>query len=470
MLRERARFFGKLVVLTDFLLAFASYAFSRIILRARYNMPVGAMPFEARSMAVLISITFVCLYLNNVYGSIRRKTYSVIAKEVIAAHFQAATLAAILIFVFKLTYISRQLVLGYFLSSMFLITARRITMKFVLGSIRVKGYNLYNVLIVGTTRYGKLFARLLSDYNYLGYRVFGFLSTDGQDVGKPVRWTDNTVIGGFKDIDGILKNNPIDEVVFAVTDKDTSYLHEALLICEEYGVKMSILPAFFSLRFADMRIEEVGDTNLISFSTQRSAPMQRALKQVIDTLASAVLLIVSSPLMAAIAVAVKLDSEGPVFFVQERCGLNGRVFRFLKFRSMHKDAEEHKGELRGYNDMSGPIFKMRNDPRVTRVGKWLRKYSLDELPQLINVLKGDMSLVGPRPPVPSEVERYERWQRRRLSVKPGITCRWQVSGRNGIDFKDWMKLDLKYIDSWSLKQDIGLLLKTIPAVIKGSGM
>ena len=433
-------------------------------------MPVGAMPFEARSMAVLIFFTFICLYLNGVYSSIRRKTYATITKEVIVAHFQAATLAAILIFVLKLTATSRQLVLGYFLGSMFLITARRITMKLVLRSIRVRGYNLYNVLIVGTTRYGKMFARLLSDYNYLGYRVFGFLSTDEEDTGKPVRWTGNTVIGGFKDIDGILKNNPIDEVVFAVTGKDMSYLHDALLICEEYGVKMSILPAFFNLRFADMRLEEVGDTNLISFSTQKIAPMQRALKQVIDTTASAVMLILLSPLMAAIAVAIKLGSKGPVLFVQERCGLNGRVFKFLKFRSMHQDAEERKSELLEYNDMSGPIFKMKNDPRVTRVGKWLRKYSFDELPQLINVLKGDMSLVGPRPPVPSEVERYERWQRRRLSVKPGITCRWQVSGRNNIDFEEWMKLDLKYIDSWSLRQDIGLLLKTIPAVIRGSGM
>ncbi|MHB8174213.1 MAG: sugar transferase, partial [Nitrospirota bacterium] len=319
-------------------------------------------------------------------------------------------------------------------------------------------------------RFGKLFARLLAEYNYLGYRVFGFLSMDEQDLGKPVRWTDGKVIGGFNDIDRVLENNPIDEVVFAVTDKDTSYLHGALLICEEYGVKMSILPVFFNLRFADLRLEKVGDIKLITFATQKGAPLQRTVKQAIDTLASAVMLLLLSPFMAGIAVAIKLDSRGPVFFVQERCGLNGRVFKFLKFRSMHADAEERKKELLKYNDMSGPIFKMRKDPRVTRVGRWLRKYSFDELPQLINVLKGDMSLVGPRPPVPSEVAKYERWQRRRLSVKPGITCQWQVSGRNSIDFEDWMKLDLKYIDNWSLMQDFDLLLKTIPAVIKGDGM
>jgi lipopolysaccharide/colanic/teichoic acid biosynthesis glycosyltransferase len=165
------------------------------------------------------------------------------------------------------------------------------------------------------------------------------------------------------------------------------------------------------------------------------------------------------------AIAVKLDSDGPVFFKQNRVGLNGRIFSMYKFRSMFKDAEQRKRELQNLNQMTGPVFKIKNDPRVTRVGRVIRKLSIDELPQLLNVLNGDMSLVGIRPPLPEEVHNYEPWQRRRLSMKPGITCLWQINGRNKVDFKEWIKMDLDYIDNWSLKLDLKILLRTIPAVL-----
>jgi len=178
---------------------------------------------------------------------------------------------------------------------------------------------------------------------------------------------------------------------------------------------------------------------------------------------------VLSPLLAAIALAIKLTSPWPVLFAQLRSGLNGRVFKFYKFRTMVENAEELKKDLEHRNEMSGPVFKIKDDPRVTRLGRILRKYSLDELPQLFNVLRGDMSLVGPRPPIPAEVVKYERWQRRRLSMKPGLTCFWQIGGRNEIDFGDWMTMDLRYIDNWSFRLDVIILLKTIPVVLFGRG-
>jgi len=176
-------------------------------------------------------------------------------------------------------------------------------------------------------------------------------------------------------------------------------------------------------------------------------------------------LILISPVLLVTTIAIRIDSSGPILFRQKRVGLNGRIFTFYKFRSMVRDAEEVRKKIEHLNEMSGPVFKIKNDPRLTRVGRFIRKYSIDELPQLFNVLKGDMSLVGIRPPIPEEVEKYEGWQRRRLSMKPGITCIWQVNGRNKVDFEQWMRMDLSYIDNWSHKLDFELLLKTIPAVI-----
>lgn len=194
------------------------------------------------------------------------------------------------------------------------------------------------------------------------------------------------------------------------------------------------------------------------------------IKRILDFIVSGILLLVLLPALFFIAILIKLDSRGPVFFTQRRVGLNGRMFTLLKFRSMVINAEELLEKLRERNEMQGPVFKIANDPRITRVGGFLRKYSLDELPQLWNVLKGDMSLVGPRPPLPEEVSHYKRKQRKRLSMRPGLTCIWQVSGRNEIpDFEEWARLDLEYINTWSLKQDFVLLLKTIPAVMLGTG-
>jgi exopolysaccharide biosynthesis polyprenyl glycosylphosphotransferase len=207
----------------------------------------------------------------------------------------------------------------------------------------------------------------------------------------------------------------------------------------------------------------------LAFSTVPTDSLALLVKRVFDLVFSVATLLFLSPLLLVISVAVKLESPGPVLFRQRRVGLNGREFVLLKFRSMRADAEAEQAALSHRNEMNGPVFKLSDDPRVTRVGRILRKASLDELPQFWNVLRGEMSVVGPRPPIPAEVKRYERRERRRLSMKPGITCVWQVSGRNEIDFDRWVQLDLAYIDNWSFWRDMKIVLKTIPAVIWGRG-
>jgi len=235
------------------------------------------------------------------------------------------------------------------------------------------------------------------------------------------------------------------------------------------GVPTCVLADFFPLRFSRKRMGEFQTKPAIVFSTAPDSDTWLLLKDLSDRLFTLVGLVLLSPFMLAISLLIKLTSRGPILFTQERCGLNGRKFIMFKFRTMVDNADQMKDILLEKNEMDGPAFKITNDPRLTKVGNVLRKFSLDEFPQLFNVLKGDMALVGPRPPLPREVSQYDPWQRRKLSMKPGLTCLWQINGRNNINFEKWMKMDLEYIDNWSLWLDTKILFKTIPAVIWGTG-
>ena len=246
-------------------------------------------------------------------------------------------------------------------------------------------------------------------------------------------------------------------------------IEKSLFACEIQGVKAHIAADFFNMNIAHCISSDIEGIPLLGFNTTGGEEWQLLLKRMFDIIISILLLIILSPLFLIIAVFIKSFSQGPVIFRQVRRGLNGRKFVMYKFRTMIDGAEHKQNELKVFNEMDGPVFKMHNDPRVTRFGVFLRRSSLDELPQLFNVFKGDMSLVGPRPPLPSEIEKYEIWQRRRLSMKPGITCLWQANGRNNVDFDKWMKMDLEYIDNWSIGLDFKIMLKTIPAVLLSVG-
>jgi exopolysaccharide biosynthesis polyprenyl glycosylphosphotransferase len=242
-------------------------------------------------------------------------------------------------------------------------------------------------------------------------------------------------------------------------------------VCEREGVEVWLLADFFKTQVSRTSLDEFMGRPTLVFRSAPEASWQRVAKDFIDVLGALALVVLLLPVMALIALLIRLTSRGPILFRQQRSGLHGRPFNMLKFRTMVTNAEQLKQELAALNEMSGPVFKVTNDPRVTKVGRWLRRWSFDELPQLFNVLRGEMSLVGPRPLPVAEVERFDDpADRRRLSVKPGLTCLWQVGGRNDVrSFKDWVRLDLEYIDHWSLWLDLKILLRTIPAVLRGTG-
>ncbi|MBQ7251832.1 MAG: sugar transferase [Kiritimatiellae bacterium] len=278
-------------------------------------------------------------------------------------------------------------------------------------------------------------------------------------------------LGGTGDTAKALRENVVDTVLLFSDGLAQEEMNAVLEAAETQGADVWLRPVSFTDRVRYLpNLDEIGDWTLLVFSSPSgNALWEMAVKRMMDIVLSFLLLVLGSPLWLAIAVAVACSGKGPVVFRQRRCTLRGREFTMYKFRTMVADAEEKRGTLAAANESDGPVFKIRNDPRITRVGRFLRRYSLDEVPQLVNVLKGDMSLVGPRPPIPSEVAQYDDWQRRRLSMRTGCTCLWQVGGRNELDFDEWMRLDLRYIDHWSLALDLKILLGTVWAVLRGTG-
>lgn len=344
----------------------------------------------------------------------------------------------------------------------------RVALRAAARGLRARGRNTRTLLLVGTGPTARSLARRCEENRHWGVDVLGFVA----DVpgGAPAGTLDGRpVLGDLRDLPRLLRENVVDEVLIAVSGERLSVTREVVAHCEELGVTSRLALDVFPARIARASFDELEGTPLLTFTTAPREEWALAAKRAIDVLGAGLFLAAFSWLYGLIALAVKLSSRGPVFFRQQRVGLNGRRFTFYKFRSMVPDAEARRAELVHLNEMDGPVFKIRRDPRITSVGRFIRKFSLDELPQMWNVLKGDMSLVGPRPPIPSEVESYEGWQRRRFSVKPGLTCLWQVSGRNQIGFRRWMELDLEYIDTWSLALDLKILLRTVPVVVMGKG-
>jgi exopolysaccharide biosynthesis polyprenyl glycosylphosphotransferase len=272
------------------------------------------------------------------------------------------------------------------------------------------------------------------------------------------------------DLEELLKNQVVSEVYIAGNnDSQRTEMQGAIKVLERFGIPFALPVSGFRFGRARPTHERAVEDGYVHYLSVRHKPLQQMVKRLFDLLSSLLALLALSPLMIGVAVAIKLTSRGPILFKQLRVGQHGRPFHMLKFRSMISNAEELKARLMAQNEQTGPVFKMRRDPRITTVGRFIRKFSIDELPQLVNVLRGEMSVVGPRPPVPGEVTKYEAWQRRRLSVRPGLTCVWQVSGRNEISFEEWMYLDMQYIDHWSLGHDFQLILKTLPVVLTGRG-
>ncbi len=371
-------------------------------------------------------------------------------------------------FLLKLQFIARTFVVMFVVVNYLLLIAGRFIVLELIAFVRHKRVDGHRVVIVGCGDNGVAVAKHITSQPPWNVKLIGHLSVPGDNPKHPdvIEY-----LGEVSDLPHLLDATPVDEVLFASPNMDDEMLADALHACDERGVDVLLpLPPSIPQRSrVELSTIDGFDTPLLGLRRTPTSEVGMALKRMMDILVASIMLVLASPIMLLTALAVKFTSEGPVFFKQERSGRQGRRFMMYKFRSMVVDAEKRKKELAHLNEMSGPVFKIRRDPRITRVGQIIRKTSIDELPQLFNIIKGDMSLVGPRPPLPSEVEQYKPWQRRRLSVKPGLTGLWQVSGRNNVDFEEWMAMDLRYIDDWSLWLDMKIILRTVPAVLFRAG-
>jgi exopolysaccharide biosynthesis polyprenyl glycosylphosphotransferase len=323
-----------------------------------------------------------------------------------------------------------------------------------------------NLLIVGTGPRAASIYEDIQRHPERGFCVIGFVDDADVPVDPSIpQW----MVHKFIDTPKLLRENAIDEIIIACPRSLLESIAPVVTYCSAAGIPVTMPTDLFGDYLPPPRVSRFGSTVALSFAPVHHSQSMLAVKRAIDIVGAGLGLMLAAPLLAVAAIAIKLSSPGPVLFRQSRAGLHGRSFEMLKLRTMCCDAEERKWELLHLNEMDGPVFKIRKDPRITLVGRLLRHYSVDELPQLWNVLTGDMSLVGPRPPIPAEVAQYETSERRRLSMRPGLTCLWQISGRNSVGFADWVKLDLEYIDGWSLAADFKILAKTVPAVLRGTG-
>ncbi len=329
-----------------------------------------------------------------------------------------------------------------------------------------KGGPERRALVYGAGDNGMRVVQTLAENPHSDIMPIGFI-----DCNRKGLWSfrDVPLLGGIENFKSAVLERQVDVLFMAAEPEDLQDSQRVFELAEQMGVPVCVLPHIYRTRISACHLEHFNGQPALVYSSAKPKGLTTIVKATVDRTAATLGLLAISPFLALTALAVKMTSKGPAFFKQTRLGMNGAPFQVYKFRTMSVDAEQKKSELQLQNEMSGPMFKIKKDPRITPLGRVLRKYSIDELPQLINVLKGEMSLVGPRPALPKEVAEFAPWQRRKLAVKPGLTCIWQVSGRNNIDFDSWMKLDLEYIDNWSLWLDAKIIARTAPTVLKGTG-
>ncbi len=430
---------------------------------------VGELSHYVFLLYLIVPLWAVLLYVNN-------KAHSPLGKDglykdlrsIPRVIFYGAILLMGLMYFLKFSDVSRTFIVSFLVvDTVFLIVAR-IGVYYYVAHRNRHSLNQKNILMVGTGKRAVHLAELIQNHREWGVKVIGFIEKDPEMVGNEI--LDVKVMGLLKDLPVILTNYQVDDVIFAGPRSWLDQIQDAVRCCEEIGVRAQIACDFWPTSLTKINLDTLGGKPLLSLTPPPDYGDLFAVKRALDIGFSFFVLLMMLPVFIVSAVFIKITSPGPIFFRQERYGLRGRKFELIKFRTMVVNAEDMKTELSHLNEMTGPIFKMQNDPRITPVGRFLRKFSLDEFPQFINVLKGDMSIVGPRPPIPNEVDGYEFSQRRRLSVRPGLTCLWQISGRNTVNFDEWVRQDLEYIDKWSLALDVKIIFKTIPAVLRGTGM
>jgi len=479
MLRERQKLVMNAHKALDVFLTVGAFTVAYFIKRLFLPAALRGLVIAPNYYIVLL-IIIIIWYLTfrsfRVYASYRRRTYSQIFWNMFKAVATGMGILFVAMYIFKITDVSRILLVVFFMFNIAFLAASKGIVYKVLNRYRKKGFNFRNVVIVGSRERSNDVIDTIGTQLGAGYRILGCLETNPSHVGVSIK-NGIKVIGTIDHLKDILTNQVVDELIFAIPMKKIESAEQHILLAEEMGVSVRIIPDWrINYLISRPGISTISFENFLgipSLALRTTSPFQADLliKSTFDLTAASIFLILFFPVFLVITCAIKIASPGRVFFKQERCSLNGRRFMVYKFRTMVPDAEAQFDSVKAMNEAEGPVFKIRKDPRIIPyVGTLLRKTSLDELPQLFNVLRGEMSLVGPRPPIPAEVKQYDIWQRRRLSMKPGLTCLWQcASKRNDIGFNEWMKMDLHYIDNWSLWLDFKILFQTVRTVFVGEG-
>ncbi len=423
-----------------------------------------ALPDYRLGLALLVSAWVMILWLHGGYRPRARWSIRSDARLVARALALLAVATFAFLYLAQLPEVSRPYLLVLFAALLVATLGVRIALRAAFGTARRHGFNRRNVLVLGTGARARELAAKLENHAELGLNVIGFLG-DGTDE-LPARWP---YLGPIEDLLEVIHEKVVDEVAICLFTEDWGLIELIATTCESEGKLVRLPVPMPRLSIATAHVEDLEGTPVLSLLSGPNAALALVGKRMIDVSAAMVGMILLAPLLGVIALTIALREGRPIFYRQERVGLNGRRFRLVKFRSMVTNADGMLDALQSQNEINGHAFKMTADPRITRIGQFLRRSSLDELPQLWNVLVGEMSLVGPRPPLPREVAAYDIWHRRRLSMKPGITGLWQVEGRNLAEFDRWVQKDLEYIDRWSPWLDIQILLRTIPAVIRADG-
>lgn len=471
MLKQQSTLFRKIAIMLDIMAL--SGAFTIAYYLRHTAGAVGELNDYDWLLFFAIPTWFILLSHYKVYDSLRVRSIFQIGLALAKVHAVGGVFLASIIFMFDPHTYSRILFVQFILISFILMSLCKIVVKFVLGTLRRKGFNYRNILIIGTGQSAMRICELISDRQAWGLQIVGLIAVpDGN--GSDSNSTANAhfpVIGSVNDVIPICKERVVDDVVIAL-DKDMHCdLDPIIQELQNLGLTVRIVIDYLAPDSLKTEISlfnnEIPMLTYCNFSLNSN---QLLMKRCLDLVGAFVGLLLTALMLPFIALAIKLDSPGPIFFGQPRVRENGRSFICWKFRTMSADAESQKQQLMALNEMNGAMFKIKDDPRVTRIGKFMRKSSLDEFPQFWNVLLGEMSIVGTRPPTPSEVDTYENWHRKRISIKPGITGLWQVSGRNLIqNFDDVVRLDIRYIENWSLSLDLKIILQTLWVVVAGRG-
>lgn len=466
-----------LLKIIDLLAVIASFGLSTVlIVHAQKSVSLAAflsMRTKISNFLIFLSLIYICHLIFQAFGLYKSRRLSTRRAELVDI-LKATTLSSaffvLISVILTIRMVTLPFVLIFWMATTLVLCGSRVAFRISLFHLRAHGRNLRHLLIFGTNPRAVAFAKRIASNPERGYRILGFVDDEWSGSAN-FRASGFEVICDYPHLAEFLRQNVVDEVVIYLPFASFyRYWADVAGLCAHHGIIVRLNSDTFGLTNARWLTEEIGGGHYIATHTGAGEGWPLAVKRALDIAISSLLLLIFAPLIVSVAIAIKLTSPGPVLFLQERIGLNKRRFRIYKFRTMVSNAEQLMSSLESRNEVSGPVFKIRNDPRITPIGKLLRRSSIDELPQLLNVLKGDMSLVGPRPLPVRDYEGFnEDWQRRRFSVKPGVTCLWQVNGRSGISFDQWMLLDLKYMDEWSLWLDLKILAKTVPAVMRGSG-